>query len=131
MTSMRARYPSTMALPPNARAATHPGGAPRPDAVRSVLLEHAVTLRRDFGIRRLDLIGSVARDEARPDSDVDLLADFGGAPSYRAYIGALLYLEDLLGRKVDLITEGALDPRISEAVMAQRTPVLAVESGRT
>jgi uncharacterized protein len=67
---------------------------------------------RAFGVKSLSLFGSVSRDEARPDSDVDLLVTFEGRPSFDAFMDLKFYLEDLLKRKVDLVTEGALKPRM-------------------
>jgi uncharacterized protein len=76
------------------------------------LLEAHRTEIRALGVKSLALFGSVSRDEARPDSDVDLLVDFEGRPSFDAFMDLKFYLEDLLKRKVDLVTEGALKPRM-------------------
>lgn len=65
-----------------------------------------------FGVRRLELFGSHARDEAGPDSDVDLLVEFAEAPTFDGYMGLAEYLEALLGARVDLVTAGGLKPRI-------------------
>ena len=72
------------------------------------LSEHLEELRIQFGIRELSLFGSVARDEAKHSSDIDLIADYGAPPTFRQYTDALLYLEDLLGCKVDLVTRSSL-----------------------
>jgi predicted nucleotidyltransferase len=76
-----------------------------------------VSARRDeiverFGVRSLSLFGSVARDEAGPDSDVDVLVEFIGPTTFDAHMGLLLYLEDLLGRRVDLVTANGIKPRL-------------------
>jgi uncharacterized protein len=76
------------------------------------LLKAQRTEIRALGVKSLALFGSVSRDEARPDSDVDLLVDFEGRPSFDAFMDLKFYLEDLLKRKVDLVTEGALKPRM-------------------
>jgi predicted nucleotidyltransferase len=65
-----------------------------------------------FGVRSLSLFGSVARDEARPDSDVDLLVDFDGPTTFDGHMGLLVYLEDLLGCHVDVVTAKGLKPRL-------------------
>lgn len=67
------------------------------------LQDHRAELDR-FGVRSLSLFGSVARDEAKPGSDVDLLVEFTNPVTFDAYTGLLLYLETLLGTKVDLAT---------------------------
>ncbi len=68
--------------------------------------------RRDqldaLGVRSLGLFGSVARGEERTDSDVDLLVAFDGPATFDQYIDLKLFLEDLLGRRVDLVTERGL-----------------------
>lgn len=63
-------------------------------------------------MRSLSLFGSVARDEAGPDSDVDVLVEFIGPTTFDAHMGLLLYLEDLLGRRVDLVTANGIKPRL-------------------
>jgi predicted nucleotidyltransferase len=95
----------------------------RQEAV-TILEEHFKELNRRFGVRRLALFGSVARDEATLASDVDILVGFGKAPTYRQYIGATLYLEDVFGHKVDLVTEGALKPRVASYVERDRYEVV-------
>jgi predicted nucleotidyltransferase len=81
-----------------------------------LLQSHIADLHARFGVRRLSLFGSVARDEAGPVSDVDILVDFGRAPSFRQYMGTKFYLEDLFGCRVDLVTQGTLKPRIAPSV---------------
>ncbi len=73
-------------------------------------------LRRDFGVRRIALFGSTARDEAREGSDLDILVEFDVVPALDAFVGLKLFLEDRLGRRVDLVTPDALKPRMRPAV---------------
>ena len=63
-----------------------------------------------LGVKSLALFGSVARDEAGPESDVDLLVQFTDEPGFRGYMNLKFYLEDLLGRRVDLVMDEALKP---------------------
>lgn len=69
-----------------------------------------------LGVKRLALFGSLARDEARPDSDVDVLVEFADRPTFDGYMDLKFYLEELLGRPVDLATPRSLKPRIKERV---------------
>jgi len=62
----------------------------------------------DFGVRRLALFGSVARGEDQPGSDVDVLVAFDGETTFDHYFDLKFWLEDMLGRPVDLVTEKAL-----------------------
>ena len=83
---------------------------------RATLLDtlraHKPVLAERFGVTRLVLFGSHARDTARADSDVDVLVDFDGPASPEAYFGVQFYLEDLLGVTIDLVTERALRPQL-------------------
>ena len=69
-------------------------------------------LQRRFHVIDLAVFGSVARGEARPDSDIDLLVDFDGPATFKGYMGTRFFLEDLLGREVDLVMKGAMRPEI-------------------
>ena len=83
---------------------------------RADVLELLITRRDEiiqrFGVRSLSLFGSMARDEARPDSDVDVLVEFDGPTTFDGHMGLLVYLEDLLGRRVDVVTAKGLKPRL-------------------
>ena len=68
------------------------------------LQAHKQTLAERFSVTGLALFGSFARDQATDISDVDILVEFGTAPDWKAYFGVVSYLEDLLGRPVDLAT---------------------------
>lgn len=87
------------------------------DEVLTALREYEPELRA-AGIVRLSVFGSTARNEARTDSDIDLLAAFDGARqlSLLDVIGIESRLSDLLGRPVDLIEEGTLRPRARQSV---------------
>jgi len=65
-----------------------------------------------YGVTRLALFGSTARDSARPDSDIDILVSFDGPATSERYFGVQFYLEDLFGRPVDLVTDKALRPEL-------------------
>jgi uncharacterized protein len=65
---------------------------------------------RDFGVLRLGLFGSFARDNAGPESDVDLLVEFAtGSKTLKNLVGLSRHLEEKLGRKVELVTREALN----------------------
>jgi predicted nucleotidyltransferase len=76
--------------------------------VLQLLSGHRAILAERFGVERLALFGSTARDTARNDSDVDILVAFDGPATSQRYFGVQFYLEDLLGCNVDLVTEKAL-----------------------
>jgi predicted nucleotidyltransferase len=72
-------------------------------------------LLKRYGVVSLALFGSAARDRMRKGSDVDVLVKFD-RPTWANYIGLKLYLEDLLERDVDLVTQGALKPAARPSV---------------
>lgn len=73
-----------------------------------LLAQSKPTLAARYGVTRLALFGSTARNSARADSDIDVLVDFDGPATSARYFGVQFYLEDLLGRPVDLVTAKAL-----------------------
>jgi predicted nucleotidyltransferase len=83
----------------------------RSDALK-LLAEHKPELMRRFGVTDLALFGSTIRDAAGEDSDVDILVAFDGPATSERYFGVQFYLEDLLGRPVDLVTDKALRPEL-------------------
>ncbi len=82
--------------------------------------QHIVTLLREngaeicqrFGLKRLSLFGSVARNEAAAGSDVDVLAEFIGPADFDTFMELKFHLEKLLDAQVDLVTDKALRPRL-------------------
>ncbi len=72
------------------------------DDVLKLLRTHKATLAQRYGVTRLALFGSFARNQGTDDSDVDILVQFDRSPDWRRYFGAQGYLEDLLGRPVDM-----------------------------
>ncbi len=81
------------------------------DEILKILSEHRADLER-LGAKSLAVFGSVVRDQAREDSDVDILVEFDQPPTFAAYMDLKFYLEDLLGRKVDLVPRRKLKPRL-------------------
>lgn len=82
------------------------------DETLRLLQDHKAELLKQFGVVRLALFGSTARDAASSGSDIDILIAFDGPATSKRYFGAQFYLEDLLGNRVDLVTEKALRPEL-------------------
>jgi len=85
------------------------------DELIKILGEHRSELDA-LGVQSLALFGSVARGEARPDSDVDLLVEFTDLPTFDRYMGLKFLLEEMLGRRVDLVIREDLKPRLRATV---------------
>jgi len=93
--------------------------ASRIDALVLTRREEIVALARRHGARKVRLFGSMARGEATAASDVDLLVEAG--PDRTPFFpgGLVADLEDLLGRKVQVVTERALRPSLRAYVLAE------------
>lgn len=76
--------------------------------ILEVLAHSKPVLAARFGVTALTLFGSAARGDARPDSDIDVLVAFDGPATSDRYFGVQFFLEDALGRPVDLVTDKAL-----------------------
>lgn len=72
-------------------------------------------LKRDFSVRSIGLFGSLARNEADRESDVDILVDFA-EPTFDHYMDLKFYLEKLFGREVDLVTADTVKARLKGAI---------------
>ncbi|NTU80647.1 MAG: nucleotidyltransferase family protein [Chloroflexales bacterium] len=80
-------------------------------------------IARRHGVTRMRLFGSVARGEDSPDSDIDLLIETGAETSPWFPAGLILDLEQLLGRRVEVVTERALRPDLRERVLQEARPL--------
>lgn len=76
-----------------------------------------------YGVRSIRVFGSMARDDASQTSDVDLLVEAPGSMSGFSLGALLMDAQDLLGRKVDVVTLNALHPLIRDQVLRESMPV--------
>ncbi len=86
------------------------------DQVLAILAQHREKLA-ELGVKSLFLFGSVARNEARLDSDVDFIVEFNRSVGLFEFIEVRLYLEDILGCSVDLGTQECLKQHLREPVL--------------
>ena len=86
----------------------------------ALLRQHEPVLEKRFGVAKIGIFGSFARGVERPDSDIDVLVAFRkGEKTFDNFMGIKFYLEDVYGRKVDLVTEAALKPLIRDPILAE------------
>ncbi len=78
------------------------------DEALKLLRAHKATLVQRFGVVDLALFGSIVRNRATGNSDVDVLVKFDSPATSKRYFGVQFYIEDLLGSPVDLVTDKAL-----------------------
>jgi predicted nucleotidyltransferase len=95
--------------------------AMRRDDVLRILAEHRTELAR-FGAGSIALFGSVARGEARPESDVDLLVDFNQPVGLFELVELKDYLEELLGCSVDLVPRDSLKRQLRDHILKEAIP---------
>jgi hypothetical protein len=79
--------------------------------------EHKDELQERFGVTRLGLVGSYARDEAKADSDIDIVVRLQSDNTFRSFFGLLHFLQDNLQTRIDLATEASLKPQIRESIL--------------
>lgn len=75
------------------------------------------------GARNLRVFGSFARGEERPDSDVDLIVEMESGRSLLDLVALGQELEELLHRRVDVLTEGGLHPAVRATILAEARPL--------
>lgn len=82
-----------------------------------------IAVARRYGASDLRLFGSIARGDTTENSDVDLLVRFEPGRSLFDQGGLLMELRELLGVRVDVVSEGALKGRFGQAVRGEAVPL--------
>lgn len=73
---------------------------------------------KSFGVKKIGLFGSYAKNQQTDDSDIDFIVEFEkDKKSYSSYIKLAFFLEDLFGRKVDLLTNKSLSPYLGPRIL--------------
>lgn len=85
--------------------------------------EGILRIATEHGARNIRIFGSVARGEANENSDIDLLVDLGENLSPWFPVRLIRGLENLLGRKVNIVTEKGLKERIKKRVLQEAVPL--------
>lgn len=90
--------------------------------VIEILKNHEELIKQKYGVKRIGIFGSFARGEAKEGSDIDVLVDFNdGAKTFDHFMDLKFFLEDLFGRKIDLVTVPALRPQLKEVILREVT----------
>jgi predicted nucleotidyltransferase len=85
-------------------------------AILERLNAEAPSLRKKYGVKSLAVFGSMARGDDHEGSDVDVLVTFQGKATFDDFMGLKLDLEDLFGRRVDLLTPKCLRPAMQPEI---------------
>jgi hypothetical protein len=88
--------------------------------IQAILQERKNYLAEKFGVIEIAIFGSYARGEQRKDSDIDLIVDFKkGWKTFDNYMNLKFYLEELFGKKVDLVIKSAINSRIKPFIIEE------------
>ncbi|NQE44906.1 hypothetical protein C5S31_02625 [ANME-1 cluster archaeon GoMg2] len=86
---------------------------------RKELFKKIVTTLERYGAKKIAIFGSYARDEAKPESDIDILVDFSERKSLLDLVGIEQELSDVLGVKADLLTEKSISPYLIDRIKSE------------
>lgn len=85
--------------------------------------DRIVSIATRHGARNVRVFGSALRGDARVDSDIDLLVDLEPGRSLLDHVGLWQDLEELLGRRVDVVVEGGISPHLEQRILAEARPL--------
>ena len=91
--------------------------------IKCILLRNKAELRKRFKVKTIGVFGSYVRGEQNRQSDVDLLVEFEEPVGLFEFMDLEMYLTDLLGVKVDLVSKKALKPHIGERILKEVTMI--------
>ncbi|MDI9409447.1 MAG: nucleotidyltransferase family protein [Candidatus Pacebacteria bacterium] len=83
------------------------------------LQSHFAEMAKNYDVKSLAIFGSTARDEAEPDSDLDLLVEFNGPPYFDHFLDLSFFLEDQLKIKVDLVQPHAIRKELKADILRE------------
>ncbi len=87
------------------------------EQILAFLQKNSDEIRKRFGVTRLGLVGSFARDEAGAESDIDIVVSLESPNTFRSFFGLLHFLQDNLHDRIDLATEESLKPQVRESIL--------------
>ena len=90
------------------------------DEIKKTLIE----VLKKHGVKKAALFGSIVRGEATEESDIDLLIEFGGRKSLLDLAGLKLELQELLRRRIDVLTYKSLHPLLKERILSEQEVIL-------
>lgn len=89
------------------------------DQIVAIILPHLDTIK-DFGVKKIGLFGSVVSSGMKDGSDIDLLVELeDGQETFKNITDLHFFLEELLGKKVDIVTSGGLSPYIAPYILQE------------
>ncbi len=92
-------------------------------AIKKMIVQHKPILKAKYSVKEIAIFGSYVRGENRKTSDVDILVDFSKTISFFQFIELEQYLKKIVGKKVDLVSKGALKPIIGKYILKEAVPL--------
>ena len=83
-----------------------------------------ISILKRHGVSKAAIFGSLARGEESKNSDIDILIEFKGEKSLLDLIGLKIELEEVLGKKVDLVEYSTIHPLLKERILREQMPIL-------
>lgn len=93
------------------------------DELRSTKRPLITAIAAKFGAKNIRIFGSTARGDARADSDVDFLITMEPGRTYLDFVGFWQELEELLGRKIDVVSENGVSPYLRNEILREAVPL--------
>ncbi|MBC2697240.1 MAG: nucleotidyltransferase family protein [ANME-2 cluster archaeon] len=88
------------------------------------ITEKILNALKQNDVKRASLFGSVVRGELTDESDIDILVEFKGKKSLLDLVGLKLELEEMLKRKVDILTYNSLHPLLKDRILREQEVIL-------
>jgi predicted nucleotidyltransferase len=89
------------------------------DEIKEILNSHKGELRERYKVREIGIFGSFVRGEQKETSDLDILVEYETVPGLLKFLELEIYLEELLGTKVDLVRKQAIKPRLKDVILKE------------
>ena len=89
------------------------------EEAKTLLSSHQHVLAERFAVSSLSIFGSVARGEAGPDSDLDILVSYSTSPGLFGFLELKEFLEKILAQPVDLVTDNALKKQLRDRILRE------------
>jgi len=83
-----------------------------------------IPILKRYGVKRAAIFGSLAKGEVKKNSDLDILVEFKGEKSLLDLVGLKLELEEILRRKVDVLTYDSLHPLLKNIILNEQKAIL-------
>jgi uncharacterized protein len=87
--------------------------------IQTILNRYKTELEEEYGVTRIGVFGSVAKGSQNPESDIDVLVEFGDVPDLLTFCRLELRLENLLGTEIDLVRQSALRSELKDQILSE------------